>query len=171
MLNDASVCSDRHNSWQLKAEHRPLWHLTGAAHVEGLDHSTEAIGCHRDDVLPISIHLCFHDNLRVQQRGELWCRARVVNLPLFEKQRGYLAAGGGRRRVLPVPVQLRGDEHQPLIQGVPQQLQGLQRDRQEVRGKQGQRENKGRDPWRHYRRGMNLTLSVSTGLMKLHSRL
>lgn len=94
----------------MKAEHRPLWHLTGAAHVEGLDHSAETTGCHRDNILPIGIHLSFHDNLRVQQRGELWRGAGLVNLPLFKKQRGYLAAGG-RRWVLLIPVQLCGDEH------------------------------------------------------------
>lgn len=113
----------------MKAEHRPLWHLTGAAHIEGLNHSAETIGCHGYNVLPIGVHLSFHDDLRVQQRGELWHRAGVVGLPLFEKQRGYLAAGRGGGWVLPVPVQLCGDEHQPLIERVPQQLQRLQRDR------------------------------------------
>lgn len=136
------LCILKDMTADIKAEHRPLWHLTGAAHIEGLDHSTEPTGCHGDDVLPVSVHLCFHDDLRVQQGGKLWCGARVVNLPLFEKQRGYLAAGGGRRRILPVPVQLCGDEHEPLIQGVPQQLQWLQRDRQEVRGTRDQREKR-----------------------------
>lgn len=100
----------------MKAEHRPLWHLTGAAHVEALDHGAETIGCHGNNILPIRIHLSFHDNLWVQQRGELWSRAGLVDLPLFEKQRGYLAAGGRGRWVLLVSVQLRGDEHQPLIE-------------------------------------------------------
>lgn len=125
----------------MKAEYRPLWHLTGAAHIEGLDHSTEPIGSHGYDILPISAHLCFHNNLRVQQGGKLWCRARVVNLPLFEKQRSYLTAGGRCRWVLPVPVQLCGDEHQPLIQRVPQQLQWLQIDRKEVKRYTGSKRN------------------------------
>lgn len=111
----------------MKAEHRPLWHLTGAAHIESLDHSTEPTGCHGDNVFHISICFSFYDNLRVQQGGELWRRAGVVDFPLFEKQRGYLAAGGRGRWVLPIPVQLCGDEHQPLVEGVPQQLQWLQR--------------------------------------------
>lgn len=117
----------------MNAEHRPLWHLTGAAHIEGLDHSTETIGRHGNDVFPVGVDLCFHDDLRVQQGRELWCGAGAIDLPLFEEQRSYLAAGGGGRRVLPVPVQLCGDEHQPLVQGVPQQLQWLQRYRWEVR--------------------------------------
>ena len=122
-----SLYIERSEGWHMKAEHTPLWHLTGAAHVEGLDHSTEPIGCHGDDVLPVGVDLCFHDDRRVQQGRKLWCGARVVHLPLFEEQRGYLAPGGGGGWVLPVPVQLCRDEHQPLIQGVPQQLQRLQR--------------------------------------------
>ena len=104
----------------MKAEHKPLWHLTGAAHIKGLDHSTEPIGCHGDNVLPVSVHLSFHDALGVQQGWQLGRGAGVVHLPLLEKQRGYLTAGGGGGWVLPVPVQLCGDKHQPLIQGVPQ---------------------------------------------------
>lgn len=132
MLNDLPLCVDGilYDTRQMKTDYRPLWHLTGAAHIEGLDHSAESIGCHGDNVLPVGIHLSFHNNLRVQQGGELWCGAGVLDLPLFEKQGGYLATGGRRRRVVPVPVQLGGDEHEPLVEGVPQQLQWLQRHRE-----------------------------------------
>lgn len=107
----------------LKA-HTPLWHLAGAAHVESLDDSTEAIGCHGDDILYVCIHLRLYHDLRVQ-RG----RQRGLGLPsLFEKQSGDLTAGGRRRRwrVPPGPLQLCGEEHQPFIKGMPQQLQRLQ---------------------------------------------
>lgn len=97
----------------MDAQHTPLRHLAGAAHVEGLDHSTEAIGRHGDDVLAVCL----------QQGGELG--HGVVTLALFEQQGGDLAAGGEGGRVLPAPLQLCGDEHQPLVQGVPQELQRL----------------------------------------------
>lgn len=111
-------------------KYTPLWHLTGATHIEGLDHSTEAIGCHGDNILHISIHLSFHYNLRVQQGRQLWHRGGVVSLPLFEKQGGYLTTrggGGGGGRVFLGSLHLSGDEHQPLVEGMPQQLQRLQR--------------------------------------------
>lgn len=104
--------------------HSPLWHLTGAAHIISLDDGTEAIGCHGDDVLYVCIHLSLYHDLRVQ-RG----RQRGLGLPpLFEKQGGYLTAGGRRRGrwVPPCPLQLCGEEHQPFIKGMPQQLQRLQ---------------------------------------------
>lgn len=109
-----------------------LGHLAGAAHVKGLDHGTEAIGCHGDDVLSIRIHVGgLHDPLGVQRRreqagGEWHGRAYGrVGLALLEEEGRDLAAGGGRRGVLPGPLQLCGDQHQPLVQGVPQQLQWL----------------------------------------------
>lgn len=103
--------------------HTPLWHLTGAAHIESLDDRTEAIGCHGDDVLYVCIRLSLYHDLRVQRGLGL-----PSLLPLLEKQSGYLTAGGrrGGRWVPPGPLQLCGEEHQPFIKGMPQQLQRLQ---------------------------------------------
>lgn len=112
--------------------HWPLWHLTGAAHVEGLDHSTETTGCHGDNILAVGVHFSFNDELSVQHLGQLRWRSGTLNLPLFEQQSGNLAArGGGLARL--APAQLGGDEHQPLLQRMPQQFQRLQRDKRHQR--------------------------------------
>ena len=62
-----------------------------------------------------------------------------LNLTLLHQEGGDVASGcGGGGWVTAIPLHLSGDEHQPLIQGVPQQLQRLQEREGRVRERVGE---------------------------------
>lgn len=104
----------------------PLWHLAGAAHIEGLDYCTQPVGSHGDHILTIYISL---GRLRIQWGGQ---KVRGVgdngriSLPLLQNERGNVTPWR-RVSVSTFPIQLCGDEHQPFIQRMPQQLQRLRK--------------------------------------------
>lgn len=110
----------------------PMWHLTGTAHVEGLDHGAQAIGYHRDDILTVGTALRrLHHGLGVQQQRGIFAGYRGFALLLFqEKWRNVISWGWGCC-VRALLLQLSGDENQPFVQRVPQQLQRLHRNTRE----------------------------------------
>lgn len=104
----------------------PVWHLTGTAHVESLDHSAQAIGYHRDDILTIGVALRrLHHWLGVQQQRGIFAGNRRVDLLLFQEEWRKVISWGWGCCVCALLIQLGGDEDQPFIKRVPQQLQRL----------------------------------------------
>lgn len=103
-----------------------MWHLTGTAHVESLDHSAQAIGYHRDDILTIGVALRrLHHWLGVQQQRGIFAGNRRVDLLLFQEEWRKVISWGWGCCVCALLIQLGGDEDQPFIKRVPQQLQRL----------------------------------------------
>jgi len=103
-----------------------VWHLTGTAHVKSLDHSAQAIGYHRDDILTIGVALWrLHHWLGVQQQGAIFIGKRRVDLLLFQEEWRNVISWGWGCCVCALLIQLSRDEDQPFIKRVPQQLQRL----------------------------------------------